>query len=299
MTAAIIVLYRPDLAILERGIQGLVGQVDTVYVTDNTDITSADLTTFLAKWGEFIRYFPLGSNRGLATAQNIAIGECMRGGYTHVLFLDQDSVPQFGMKDKLLRAERLLVDFGIRVAAVGPLFVDQKTQHLSYAIRYDWFRAKKIYVEPPGNGPVEADWLISSGTLVQSSVFKEVGVMKDDLFIDWVDAEWGLRARNRGFRSFLVPDAIMEHSIGDASVSFCGYSFNLHNIIRDYYIVRNSTYLLRPRDMGWKWVTAMVFRIPRFVLVHSWYSKDRWRSFTMMMRAIVDGARGRLGPIAD
>jgi rhamnosyltransferase len=298
MIAAIVVLYGPDLALLERGIQSIAGQVDTVYMVDNTEVPRAEMESFLLKWGDVLQYLPLGCNRGLATAQNLAIAECLRAGYSHMLFLDQDSVAPASLTEKLLRSERELVGSGVRVGAVGPLFVDQKSQVLSYAIRYEWFRARKIFVEPPGNGPVETDWLISSGSLIRSSVLETIGLMRDDLFIDWVDVEWGLRARMMGFSSFIVPDAVIEHSIGDASVEVFSHSFSMHSITRNYYIVRNATYLLRPKGMGWKWVTTMLLRIPKHIAVHTWYSQDRWRSFTVMMGAVVDGLRGRLGPIA-
>jgi rhamnosyltransferase len=298
MIAAIVVLYRPDIALLERGIQSVSDQVEKIYMVDNTAVPLAEMESLLLKWGDLIQYFPMGSNKGIAAAQNLAIAKCLRGGYSHMFFLDQDTVVPAGLTDKLLRSEQDLVDSGTRVSAVGPLFVDQKTQVLSYAIRYAWFRARKVYIEPPGCGPVEADWLISAGSLIRSSVLEEVGMMREDLFIDWVDAEWGLRARLKGFENFIIPDAIMEHSIGDDSVELFSHSFNMHSVARNYYIVRNATYLLRPKDMGWKWVTAMLLRIPKHIAVHTWYSEHRWRSFVVMMSGVVDGARGHLGPMA-
>lgn len=299
MIAAIVVLYGPDLALLERGIESVAEQVDAIYLVDNTVAPLPGLTTLLLKWGKLVRYMPLSCNKGIAAAQNLAIAECLHAGYSHLFFLDQDTVTPADLTAKLLRSEHDLVESGIRVGAVGPLFVDHKSQVLSYAIRYAWFRALKIFIEPPGSGPVEADWLISSGSLIRSSVIEEVGAMREDLFIDWVDAEWGLRARGKGFRSFIAPDAIMEHSIGDDSVELFNHSFNMHSVARNYYIVRNATYLLRPKGMGWKWVTAMFLRIPKHIAVHTWYSKDRWRSLTVMMGAVVDGVRGRLGPIPN
>ena len=297
MIAAIVVLYGPELALLERGVESIAGQVDKVYLVDNTESPRPEMNGFLLRWGDIIQYLPLGRNQGIAAAQNLAIAECRRAGYSHLFFLDQDTVTPADLTGMLLRSEQDLVDSGVRVGSVGPLFVDQKSKALSYAIRYGWFRARKIYIEPPGDGPVEADWLISSGSLIRSSVIEEVGAMREDLFIDWVDAEWGLRARLKGFRNFIVPSAVMEHCIGDDSVELFSHSFNMHSVARNYYIVRNATYLLRPRGMGWKWVTAMLLRIPKHIVIHTWYSKNRWRSFIFMMRAAVDGMRGRLGPI--
>jgi rhamnosyltransferase len=299
MIAAILVVYYPDVSLLGAVLRAVIGQVNQVFVVDNTPEPSIECASLLEGHKDRILCIQLNENKGIAAAQNIAIGVSLGSGYSHVLLLDQDSVLPDGLIKKLLKAEGDLIRSGANVGAVGPLFIDTKTGNTSYAIRYGWFRAKKFYIPAWEREPVEADWLISSGSLIRASVFKEVGLMRDELFIDWVDAEWGLRARNKGFKSFIVPDVVMEHSIGDASEKFLDYTFTLHSISRNYYIVRNSTYLLSPKRMGWKWMTAMALRIPKHIAVHSWYSPNRWRSFSVMVLAALDGFRGRLGPSTD
>jgi rhamnosyltransferase len=297
MLDAVVVLFQPDIPLLERVLGAICSQVDAIFVVDNTPHPSAELAPILSQQTTQIRYIALGSNQGIAAAQNAAIRGCLCAGYSHLLFLDQDTVAPPGLVETLLGSEKDLLRSGIRVGAVGPMFVDQKTNALSYAIRYEWFRARKIFIEPPGDLPVESDWLISSGSLIRSAVLEEVGSMRDDLFIDWVDAEWGLRARSKGFKHFMVPNALMEHSIGDDSVELFNHSFNMHSTARNFYIVRNATYLLRPKGMGWKWVTAMLLRIPKHIAVHAWYSNHRWQNLAVMLKAVVAGACGRLGPI--
>jgi rhamnosyltransferase len=299
MVAAIIVVFHPDIDLLGRSLRNISKQVATIYVADNTPSPTINLVNLLRVSNGRVRHLALGFNRGLAEAQNIGIRECLRGGFTHVLFFDQDSVPPLDLTQKLLEAERDLIASGVQVAAVGPLFVDKKTQQLSYAIRYRWFRVEKVTVYPGQNCPVESDWLISSGSLVRTSVLRTVGLMKDELFIDWVDAEWGLRARRAGFKSYMVPQTVMEHSVGDASSHLLGYTFNLHGLTRNYYIVRNATYLLFRESTGRKWSSAMLLRIPKHILVHTAFSKIRWQSFGFMMRGLVDGLRGRLGPFTN
>ena len=73
--------------------------------------------------------------------------------------------------------------------------------------------------------------------------------MREDLFIDWVDIEWCLRAESQGLESYIVPSAIMMHSIGDDTVRVLGRDINLHSDLRNYYMVRNATYLLRVSTM--------------------------------------------------
>ena len=110
----------------------------------------------------------------------------------------------------------------------------------------------------------------------------------------------GSKIARRGFKSFIVPSAIMEHSIGDASsLRPWPHRLNFHNLTRNYFIVRNATYLLRPRDMGWRWVTVMIPRIPKHIAVHSWYSRQKLRSLIVLVGAVLAGARGSLGPVSE
>lgn len=295
MIAAVIVLYYPDPDRLKQSLACITHQVQLICLIDNTPGDSAERSQIAEGLPESVSYVGLRQNVGLAAAQNIAIRVCLGRSCSHILFLDQDSLPAADLVSQMLAAECSLLMDGVRVGAVGPLFVDRKTQEASYAIRYGWFRARKILVEASQAEPVEADWIISSGSLVRSSVFEQTGGMKDDLFIDWVDAEWGFRARRAGFRHYIVPAAVMEHSVGEASRFVAGRAFNLHNNTRNYYIVRNATYLLRPELMGWKWTSAMLLRIPRYIALHAWFASARWRSLRTMLAAVVDGAFGRLG----
>ncbi len=299
MIVAIVVLYNPSPECVACLLSSIVPQVAVVVAVDNTPHSGIEPPPFIRDFANHVLYMPLGINKGIAEAQNVGIEKALSLGCSYVLLLDQDSVPPPMLIESLVRAERQLSDKGVAVAAVGPLFIDRKTRMFSYAIRYGWFCAKKIPVTSSGPDPVEADWLIASGSLISSSVIRKIGPMRADLFIDWVDAEWGLRAKHRGLRSFVVPDAVMEHSVGDSSKNLLRYSFNLHSDVRNYYIVRNATYLLRPKMMGWRWVTAMVLRIPKYIAIHTLYSGNRLHRLKLMLRAGLDGARGRLGPIAN
>jgi rhamnosyltransferase len=292
--AAVVVFYRPDLNVAKRVLSSLAAQVDTIFAVDNTPGSSEDLSVLVAEFAG-ASYLPLEDNKGIATAQNAGIRQSAATGHSHVLLLDQDSAVPPGMVGALLKAETKLLRAGARVAAVGPLYVDKKTNTLSYAIRYRWFRVNKVLIDPSAIYPVESDWLISSGSLIRTSVLEEVGPMLDELFIDWVDAEWGMRARKLGLRSFVVPNASMDHSVGDSSGRVLGHTINFHNLTRNYYIVRNATYLLRPREMGWRWVTVMLLKIPRHIAVHSWYSERKLRSLAVLVGAVFAGALGRIG----
>jgi rhamnosyltransferase len=296
--AAIIVLYLPDQELLERLLSSVAPQVHHLVVVDNTPQPDPALQTLLNRYTEQVSYVPLGDNQGIAAAQNRGIQTIMGEGYSHVLLLDQDSLPDANMVHELLVAEAAMLNRHMNVAAVGPLFIDEKNGTDSKAIRHAWIRVKKIPIDRSATQPVEADYLISSGSLIRLSIMAKVGLLREELFIDWVDIEWGLRALRMNSKCFIVPSALMTHSIGDQFVRVLGKDINLHSDTRNYYIVRNATYLLRLKTMGWKWRTVTMIKIPMYVWFYSWHSPRQRQSFLLLCKAVLDGARRKVGRLA-
>lgn len=297
--AAIVVTYFPIERSLERLLHAIGDDVQQVYVVDNTP--SAEPAWLHRQWfeklGSKAQFLPLGDNFGIAKAQNVGIRAAVDAGCDHVIFFDQDSVPPPGMIGELGTAEMELLRSGIRVGSVGPTFLDEKTEEYAPAIRHAGIIIKKIKIEPNHPSPVEADYLISSGSLIRTSVLAELGGMKEELFIDWVDIEWGLRAGGLDYSHFVIPRAIMRHSIGDEFTSIGDRKINLHSDIRNYYIVRNACFLLGESSIKWQWRANIFFKIPQYVIFYSLtaLSKRKGRALLMLLRACADGFAGRLG----
>jgi rhamnosyltransferase len=293
-TCAVVVLYHPETDLLNRLLLSTMNQVQRIYVIDNTSPSAG--SKIPVQESEELHYLPLGRNAGLAAAQNVGLRQAIEDGFTHTLLLDQDSELLPGTVDVLLQAERDLLVSGQRVAAVGAMFVDTKTEIAGPAHRYHAFRLETMRV-PRSSPPIESHWLIASGSLIRSSVLSEVGLMREDLFIDGVDTEWGLRARTLGWISFLIPQASMQHSIGDVGAKLLGRKVTLHNDIRACYMMRNNVYLMRVSTMGWRWRSGAPLRIAASLITSSLLAKDKMRRAQLLLWAVGEGLRGRLGPI--
>lgn len=294
---AVVVLFHPDLPQLHRLYECLQSQVDLLWFIDNTPASTGE--RFPISHGEpawNVLYRGLGQNIGIAAAQNLGIREAIACRCDHVLLLDQDSFLPTDTVRKLLSAERYLLGRGVRVAAVGPVFVDQKTGLAGKSHHHRWFRLHKPSVDLCAQVPEETDWLIASGSLIHTRVLTQVGAMREELFIDAVDMEWGMRARSQGFRSFLVPSAQISHSVGDAFVRLLGVSVILHSEVRNYYICRNWLYLLRFSSMGARWRSGALLHLTKFFGLHCWLSLRRQSQVAPLGRGLRDGFRGVMGP---
>ncbi|HGF6386938.1 TPA: glycosyltransferase family 2 protein [Escherichia coli] len=293
---AIIVLYNPNFSILNSLINSVINQVRHVCIVDNT--TTPDLNginNILMNYADQITYLPFYENLGIATAQNRGIEWAKKKGFEHVLLLDQDSLLPSNMINNLLFDEQVLINKGFKVAAIGPSFEDNKTKEVTSAVEAGIFRTKKKINFSNDGFPLISDYIISSGSLIRISVLDKMGYMKENLFIDWVDIEWGERCRNLGYYSFISQKVIMQHSIGDEHVKFLGKTIYLHSDFRNYFIVRNAVYLSKNSMMRWKLRCVMLLKTPYYILLFSLFSQRKFYSLKLLSRAALDGAINRMG----
>lgn len=297
--AAVIVLYYPKPFLLSRLLESAMPQVARLFVVDNTPCWDNKLPEGLTHGTRKIVYHANGFNAGLASAQNNGIRRAIEDRFTHVLLLDQDSALPKGAVEGLLAAERSLIARGCPVAAVGPLFIDEKSGRRSQAVRQSGLRVRWQDISADETDPIETDYLIASGSLIRTSVLRKVGYMRDELFIDWVDTEWSYRAKGLGLGAYVVPTVIMRHSIGDETKALLGKRIYLHSSTRNYYIVRNAIYLLQNPKMSWKWRVTMLIYVPKYVLVHSWLSRNRVSSLMQMLHGMRDGLMRKMKPYSS
>lgn len=297
MVLPIIVLFNPEKELLKRLLISLKDQVKDICIVDNSPISVKNkIGDILNIIPNKVEYFELNENKGIATAQNIGIKYAEDNNYSHVLLLDQDSGLPDNMVKGLLNAENKLLEIGIKVATVGPVFIDEKTNESVSAIHTKLFYLKRVPVDVNSSEPVVSDYIIASGSLIRMSVLKEIGFMVDDLFIDWVDIEWGERANHiYGYKSFIIPTVIMRHSIGDETTKSFGRNFNLHSDFRNYFIVRNAVYLIRSKSMSFNSKSLSLIKIPYYIILYSFMSKRRLYSLGLLVKAAFDGIFSNMG----
>lgn len=208
-------------------------------------------------------------NLGIAAAQNIGIDIGLQGGADYILLSDQDSVPASNMVKELVDAAELLRQ-SVRLACVGPCYLDVRQKNPPPFLQIRGLRLIRQWGDGSGR-PVQVDYLIASGCLIPVDALQIVGPMEDEIFIDYVDIEWGLRAKSRGLVSFGVFAAHMQHSLGDEPIKFMGKKYFTHSPLRHYYMVRNAIWLYRKKyiPMNWKFVdgSRLFLRVGFYSLV--------------------------------
>jgi rhamnosyltransferase len=120
-------------------------------------------------------------------------------------------------------------------------------------------------------------------------------MMEEGLFIDYVDIEWGLRARNLGYRNFGVHAAMMAHSLGDEWIEFRGRRVPVHSPLRHYYHFRNAIWLARRPWIGWPWRVILLQRLILQFLFFGVFAQHRVEHVRKMSLGFWHGLTGKSG----
>lgn len=235
MVTAVIVTYNPEEDLLQRQKVSLAGQVDKIIYVDNNSESTKLIDSFSGDNETVIRN-PI--NYGLAKAQNQGIECACQYGADFVLLFDQDSVPPSDFVECLMKCYENQTKIH-HVALVGPAIRNMLRGSVENerGVIFKGMTIKKIPVE----NATEVTYCIASGSLIPMTALKEVGLMKEELFIDGLDIEWCLRARSNGYKIYQTNNTYLDHCLGDGSTD----RIKSHSPIREYYIMRNSIWMIK------------------------------------------------------
>lgn len=285
---AVTVSYNPDLDDLRHQQRALGPQVQGRYIIDNGSSNQAGIERLAAETGAIL--ICLGQNAGIAHAQNVGIEAALAAGATHILLLDQDSIPFPEMTNELLQALQRLGTQSQKVAAISGLYADQRTK------RRSWFFRERALGDGP-NPLVSARFLIASGMLISAQAIRDVGLMNAELFIDHVDTEWCCRARHRGYILAGLKRVLMHHRLGDESITYWlgrWRQFPVHAPLRHYYLVRNSLWLLRLPHVDRDTSIRVLLRTTAIVFVSMLLLPRRCSRFKSCLSGLWAGLNSRI-----
>lgn len=290
---AVVVCHRPDPAVLDDVLAAVAPQVAGVLVVANDGTPPAGATPASAE------VLVPDRNLGLGAAYNAAARWASAHGATHLLLLDQDSVPAADMVARLHAAVTAPPDGTGRVAAAGPLWRDRAGGRDGHFVRLG--RRGLTRLRPSAGAVVETDFLLSSGSLIDLDALDDVGPFDAALFIEHVDTDWSLRVRAAGWRLLGVADARLDHALGHGR--FPGLPGRLAPRVahyppeRSYWLVRNSVALWRRPYAPSAWRRADLFRTAGLVAAHLVFAPQRLCRLRHVLRGLRDGRHLAAGAI--
>lgn len=288
---AVVVTYNPDASDLGQLLLALHPQVEAIVVVDNN--SDADLRKVPEIDSATLLELP--RNLGIAAAQNRGIEWAFERGFTHVLLSDQDSLPASDMVSQL---SECLEEAGPQIAAVGPVPLDSRPEAGPEALVYSFTKWGPKRRSVPGLGQaMEVPFVLASGCLIPLEVLADVGPMNTSLFIDHVDLAWCLRAIERGYRVLVCGSAILYHSLGDDVAKIPGRrrQVHVHSPLRNYYMVRNSLFLLRASFLTTRWKLGYIAWLVKYLGYYTTLAPRHLQRLPLLAQAVGDGLCGRGG----
>ena len=291
---AVVVTYGPDKALLLRLVSALAQQVSGGIIINNA--SSLPLPdAYFQQAGFSVRHLNL--NAGISTALNAGFDWAQAQGARFIITFDQDSEPAPDMVSRLLDAYSSGVQAGHKVGAVGPQQVDRRSGRIAPFIAPITALRRKLL--PVDGQTLEVDHLITSGCLVPLQAWKSTGPFLDALFIDYVDIEWSLRMRSRGWHLYGVGGAVLTHSIGDHIKHWAGRQVAWHSPLRHYYLFRNGVYLQTLPYIPLMWKCSDAMQLLKKLVFFTLVGRPRKTHLMAMLRGIKNGFCKRLGPASS
>lgn len=285
---AVITTYRPDGAFHTR-VDRVRAQVPKTIIVDDgatTDNVRA-LTESVMQYDDvLVQHNPV--NVGVARSLNLGLSIAEANGFKWVLTLDDDTVIDEKMVEKLVQSWSAASEkFRNPIALLALGYVehtDARKTSRSDPIR---FRNKRA--------------LITSGCLISVSAFHQIGPFREEFFIDAVDYDYGLRARALGFFIVQSSEIGMTHSIGERTGHRLGpfkvFTSN-HVPWRRYYFARNWTVLIL--EQLWTdplfSIRALLFHFGTLVKI-ALFEDNRAKTLKYAFMGYRDAFAHRLGPL--
>jgi rhamnosyltransferase len=243
-TAAILVLYRPEVA-PEALIRQLRRVVARLVVVDNSVGGVPAIARLAHEPGVSVLYN--GNRGGLAGAYNAACAQLLKadGSPKQVVLIDDDS--DVSVLERLLadpEIGQLLASDG--TAAVAAAYRDRATGMRGRHVQLGRWRFR--YLDREFTGIEAVSFVINSMSVWRVAALERIGAFNEGLAIDHVDTEYCIRARRAGLSLYVAGNYEFHHSIGRRRrYRLFGRELQAtgHSPARRYLIGRNSAWLAR------------------------------------------------------
>lgn len=275
----ILVTYKPDSHTLKSNLESLKKYYVCVVDNASDDKIQRYLQTFQKK--NLIHKLILNNeNKGIAHALNQGLLK-LPNKIKYVLLLDQDTVIELNLISTHLHDFDKLPD--PKKLACGWAFVN-KIHPKPYFIKYGYF-SRKYFAK---TGIHAVDTVITSGMLIDRQKINNVGLFNENLFMDFVDTEWCMRAKSKGFTVYGNFDVqAPAHPIGGEPLSILGFKFPLHSPERHYYMAHNWVKILFLSGLGLKFKFHESLQMLFKFLIYSIFPRQRWQSCKSMIQGVI------------
>jgi rhamnopyranosyl-N-acetylglucosaminyl-diphospho-decaprenol beta-1,3/1,4-galactofuranosyltransferase len=300
ISIATVTVTMNGMGVLVQHLTALLGQTRPIQETIVVDNASTDGTVGLLK-SDFpdITVLQLAENLGVGGGFAAGLEYALRRGHDCVWLFDQDSVPAPTALAELLEVLASLQGSGTRIGVLASIPV-----HAETGFEYSGFLWRDRLVCVPSELARQdvcfVDSVVSSGSLIRREAVEDAGLPRPDFFMDYVDHEYNLRIRRRGYAIAVVRRSVLYHRIGQprliSRLKFGRTVLGGQQVAwRSYYMSRNQTYTawkLFPTSRSRIWLLIHLLKRAGGIILHE---KEKLGKLRLHFIGVSDGLREKLG----
>ena len=270
-----IVLYNPNEDRLAENINAILPQVSWLILVDNG---SNNIESILKQWDKKskIKFILNIKNEGIAKALNQMCETASAANSKWILTLDQDSVCPSNLIENFLKYTKLN-----KIGIICPRFELNIDGHI-----LNKTTSSVDYV----------DYCITSASLTNLEAWYKSGKFDEWMFIDCVDYDFCLKLINKGYRIIRLNDVVINHEVGNLQIMKLPYGKKIilhnHNPIRNYYISRNTIYILKKywkNKSVYKWIPRLIY----WQIFKLAFEKNKIKTLKSFFKGVKDGIINR------
>lgn len=271
-----IVLYNPNIVRWIQCLTAVERQCNKIYLVDNHSENISEILQVIKKHNS-CTLIQNSENKGIAAALNQIMLAAEADGYKWVLTLDDDSLCEPNLCEKLWQKTNES-DVGI----ICPVAVDDKIGSFEYGAKSDTENFREIQD------------CITAGSLTNVAIWRKCGGFDEKMFIDFVDIDYCTCLREMGYKILQVTDTCVHQQYGNVTgnIRLLGRQLSIFNYspLRIYYSVRNQIYYMRKHKRfinRTKWTFFLMGYIGKRVV----FEKNRIESIKAIYKGIKDGRK--------
>ncbi len=148
-------------------------------------------------------------NLGFSAGNNVGIKYALERGAQYILLLNNDTQVESDFLSSLVDVMEKDKQIGIG----SPIIFKNKTSEIWFSGgKIDWLRMKTIHKKEKWQKDYyHSDFISGCAMLIKTEVFKKIGLLDEDYFLYWEDADFSVRAKKAGYKLVVSPKSKIYH----------------------------------------------------------------------------------------
>ena len=230
------------------------------------------------------------NNSGFSGGNNLGIRYALQLGAAWILLLNNDSIVECDSLERLVDgAERS----GAQLAGCTVYEYADASKAWYLGGKFNWWGDKDLRHLPrratQAEGAIETDWITGCCMLIKREVFERIGLLDENSFLYFEDADFCRRAASAGFRRVLLLGSKIYHK--------AGRSVGREPALACYHATRSRVYFHRKHYSFSAHASFLViFSLSRCLRACGWLLQGRPDLGSASLRGLWDGMLSRKAP---